>query len=295
MNRILVTGASGLIGSAFCRKFSDEFELLPASRNSAIALDLLGGDEVIRSEIERLRPDVILHLAAHTDVSSAYDQKGDRSSPCYRLNVEATESIARAAKETGAYLVSVSTDFVFDGSSRDPLTEDCECSPIEWYGETKWIGETAVREQAGRWSIARISFPFSLQGETRPDFVTKVRDRLGSGESAFLFTDQVITPTWIEDIVDGLALLSRVRPEEEVFHLTGGGSYSPCEIGRMIAQSIPVDEELVVESSLEDYLQTDPRPRQKYLLLNNTKWRGFCSEAGLAPPRDLADLLGRLK
>ena len=144
MSRILVTGASGLVGNAFCRKFSDEFVLLPASRKSKYPVDLLGEEGAIQSEIERLEPDVILHLAAFTDVSAAYEQDGDRTATCYRLNVEATESIAKAAKRMGAYLVSVSTDFVFDGSSREALTEGSECSPIEWYGKTKLVDDSEL-------------------------------------------------------------------------------------------------------------------------------------------------------
>jgi dTDP-4-dehydrorhamnose reductase len=285
--RSIVSGADGLIGSQLFQLHSATNELLPA--RLADEFDLLNRDSVFRFvEKHAETADSLIHLAAFTDVSAAHNQNGDKSGPCYRLNVEGTNHIIAACNAFGLHLVHISTDFVFDGTTEALIDETAAPRPIEWYGETKWLAEELVKSTAEQWTILRIAFPYFRKPGVRPDVVTQMRGKLSRGEKLFLFDDQIITPTFADDIAHALIRVASLRPDKELFHIVGNDHVSPYRLGLAVAKSGGFDTAGIIQTSLVEYLQKDPRPRQRYLAVDNSKYRAFCKNRGWDGPRDLA-------
>lgn len=292
---IVVTGSKGLIGTRFFELYSGDDKL--------ISVDLPDGFDILdpdgfrsRLHVELTRADsdkrvTMVHLAAFTDVSGAYHQNGDKSSLCYRLNVEGTENVVQLANELDAHLIHISTDFVFDGEKDTSYSEIDEPKPVEWYGETKWIAEQCVQKQSNSWTIMRIAFPFHRNPGVRPDLIKKIREKLSSREQLFLFGDQTITPTFADDVVNAIVAFVETQPEGELFHVMGPVSLSPYELGLALAEIDDQDAAQITETSLVDYLKQDPRPRQRNLSMDTSKYQGFCESQGTIKPRSVAAAL----
>jgi len=290
--KLIVTGLSGLLGSRMVRVIGDTVELVNVDVTEGIDItDYRQLAEVVARHADAM---AMVHLAAFTDVSGAYNQTDDERGPCYRINVVGTRNVAKTCSEHGLHLVHVSTDFVFDGQKDDEYTEEDTPQPVEWYGRTKLLGEDAVRA-AGSWTIVRIAFPYVAGDAPRQDLVRNIHGKLAAGQQARLFTDQTITPTFADDIVQGLMLLARVRPAAELFHVVGSSSLSPFELGLGIADVFGFDRERVCPSSLTEYLTADPRPRQRSLRMSNAKWTGFAARHGLARPLTIDEGLARVR
>lgn len=300
---IIVTGLSGLVGSALRREIekgggaesADLFEI-----GLETGVDLTDTDQTERAFDSAGPARAAIHLAAFTDVSAAWDQHGDRESLCWRVNVEGTANVARACASRGIHLIHISTDFVFDGASDETLTEASEPNPIEWYGETKFESEGRVREASSNdagaaWTIIRIGFPYAAGPAPKADLIRKIHARLAGGEAAHLFDDQIITPTLTDDIGAALALLAEERPAGELFHICGSTSLSPFELGGKIAETFGFDAALVQANSLSEYMKQDPRPRQRCLRVSNAKWSAWAAEHGLPRPATITVGLERVR
>ena len=282
--KLLVTGHHGLVGGRLVQRAGTDWEVVGLSRHSGI--DITDPQQVERGVAEHDDAAALVHLAAFTDVSAAYSQEGDRDGACYRLNVLGTRHVAAACRGSGVHLVHASTDFVFAGDRDEPYTEDDTPRPIEWYGATKLAAEEEARK-AGSWCIARFAFPYLRRPAARPDLVEKIRTRLAGGEEAHLFTDQMITPTFGDDIADGLLLLAELRLAGELVHLTGSSWVSPHQLGLAIATAFGLDSARVRPSSLSEHLQRDPRPRQRSLKISNARWCELARRHGRDTPLTL--------
>ena len=209
----LVTGSMGLIGSRFFELYQKDLNLISADiRDGFDVLDQTGLINKTKSALAGRHLDAIIHLAAYTDVSAAHLQEGDQSGLCYRLNVNGTENAVALADAFGSHLVYVSTDFVFDGEGSVPIDEKTAPNPIEWYGQTKLLGEEVVRNSAQSWTIMRIAFPYLREEGARPDLVVTIRKRLREGDDLFLFGDQCITPTFGDDIAVAMRIFAETAP-----------------------------------------------------------------------------------
>ncbi|MBI3735988.1 sugar nucleotide-binding protein, partial [Candidatus Sumerlaeota bacterium] len=225
--KLLVTGLSGLIGSRVAGLLHKRFELV--SFDITEGIDITNRKKLAEAVARHEGATVLAHLAAYTDVSRAHGQTGDKSGPCYKINVAGTENVVKVCEETGLHLIHVSTDFVFDGekpAKSGPYTEEDHPKPIEWYGKTKLMAEEAVRKSQD-WTIIRIAYPYVAGPAPRPDLVQNIYAKLVEGLEVSLFTDQVITPTLADDVAQGIGLLARLRPAREVYHLVGSSPMTP--------------------------------------------------------------------
>jgi len=240
--KLIVTGLSGLLGSEMARIAGARFELVNVDITEGI--DITDSGRLTEVVARHADATALVHLAAFTDVSRAYSETGDESGICYRVNVVGTQNVARSCSDHGLHLVNISTDFVFDGQKDGEYTEEDTPQPVEWYGRTKLLAEDAVRA-AGSWTIVRIAFPYVAGKAARSDLVRNIYGKLAAGQQTRLFTDQIVTPTFVDDIVRGLLLLARERPSGELFHLVGSTSVSPFELGLGIADVFGFDRKLV--------------------------------------------------
>lgn len=290
--KLIVTGLAGLLGSRLVALGAGRFDFINV--DLATGIDITDADQ-LRAAIEPHSDALaILHLAAFTNVSAAHAEANDEAGPCFRINVIGTRNVAEIASRTGLHLIQVSTDFVFDGTKDDPYVESDPLSPIEWYGHTKALSEQAARG-APSWTIARLAFPYVAGTSPRPDLVRNIRTKLAAGEPAFLFSDQVITPTFADDIARALLLLAQFPTPGEIFHVVGSTWLSPFELGQKIAGVFGFDPALVRASSMAEYLKNDPRPRQRSLKMSCAKWSVFAREHGVSPPLSIDEGLALVR
>lgn len=265
--RILVTGAEGILGKAI-REWL-------ASGNT---LYLWGRDEVdvrdaarVLSAAKGIEFDAVIHAAAMTAV--------DRCETEYDLalstNRDGTRHVASLARERGATVVYLSTDYIFDGTKDGPYLEDDPPHPINAYGRSKLAGEEVAREVAERCLIVRTSWVF---GEGGRNFVDTIADLLTRGESPEVVTDQRGCPTYARDLARGIERLLRLGVSGTV-HVTNTGSTSwhgfAAEIARYLGSPLSVRE-----TTSEKFVRPAPRPTNS--VLSGERYRTLTGES---PPR----------
>lgn len=290
MKEILVTGATGLVGSRFVQLHRDEFRLTPlippneaGETPNAVSCDLLDFDALERV-ISETKPDVVLHLAAFTDVDSAQKEQGDETSLSWALNVRVTQELSKLTKKHNRTLIYTSTEVIFDGK-KGPYSEDDEPvkSPddISWYGWTKLMGEKKIQESGSRFLIARICYPYRARHESKTDFVRKIIGGLEDNNLRPMFSDQFLTPTFVDNIARALSLLIQ-EDQTGFWHVVDSTTLSPYEAAREVADVFGFDKNSVEEGSLEEFTRSHPQaaPRPKKGGMKNKKVNDFLAKHG---------------
>ena len=216
--RVLVTGAAGQVGVDLLdvlrgdtplggdatfqpdsRPVGDaEFEPIGLTRAE---LDVTDRD-CVAAVVGEVRPDVIVHLAAYTAVDRA---EGD-SDNCFNVNEQGTLNMSRSAHDVGAHLITISTDYVFDGKKGEAYLEYDEAHPLNVYGASKREGELHCREDD---TIVRTSWVMGVRGK---NVVHTIADRALNGASVRFVDDQMGTVTASSDLARALVTLVRARP-----------------------------------------------------------------------------------
>lgn len=265
--KVLSTGMSGMVGSRVEELLGWEF--------MDMSLDT-GVDITDKEEIEEFVDgnfaEVLVHMAAFTDVNKAWEEKGDKEGIVYQVNVEGTRNLAEVCKERDIHMIYISTDMVFSGDKEVPYVEEDEPDPIEWYGETKALGEEEVKDILEAYTIARISFPFRAGREGKLDLVDKIRMGLEKDSLYPQFTDMIITPTFVDDIARVLDEMIGVKPVG-IYHVTGDSFVSTYQLAQKVAEVFGFDKDEIKEGSLEEYMKKNEgnRPYQMCLKMNNNK------------------------
>jgi dTDP-4-dehydrorhamnose reductase len=199
--KAIVVGAGGQVGWELRRQVPAGIELDALDRS---ALDLR--DPELAARIAERAPDVIINAAAYTAVDRAESER----ELARAVNAEGAAALARAAHATGARLVHISTDFVFDGSSPRPYRPDDPPNPLGEYGTSKLLGERAVTEETrGSAVIVRTAWVYSAHGY---NFVKTMLRLMTERDSLRVVADQVGTPSWAHLLAAALWEIA-LRPE----------------------------------------------------------------------------------
>ena len=270
--KIIGTGLSGLVGSRIVELLSDKFEFVDFSLDSGVnVLDVASLTTAFEKNKDAI---AVLHLAAFTDTNAAWEQKGNTSAICYQLNVEGTRNILNLAQKYNQQFIYISTDFIFDGNKTTPYLETDIPNPIEWYGETKYLGEKVILDSGySNYNISRITYPYRSNFEPKVDIIRKVLTKLQNNEPVKMFSDQICTYTFIDDIAKALEYFIDNKTTG-TYHLVGSSSHSPYEMCLEVAKAFNLDQSLISTSSLEEYIKSQPegsRPWQKTLITSNEK------------------------
>lgn len=223
--RIVGTGFTGLVGSRIVELLEDQYEFVP------LGIDVRVKEE-IQQKVSQLKPDYMLHLAAKTDVDGCEKEKylGEKSD-AWQINVQGTQNIVDACIQNNVKMVFVSTDFVFSGDT--PHGESDIPNPLNFYGKTKLEAERYVQTLGNNGLIIRISFPFRAYFNKREDIVRMFISSLRQGKTVKAVKDQIITPTFIDDIATAIPTIIE-RQVDGILHLSGGVPISPYELAIMI-------------------------------------------------------------
>ncbi len=265
--RVLVTGANGLVGSRACAALArGGHQVVGAARGPRraqgdfeyVSADLTRAEDVARA-VETARPEAILHTASMTEVDACEKAPLD----AWACNVTACELVAREARRTGAHLVSVSTDYVFDGEA-GPYSEEDVPNPRGTYAVTKYAGELAVRALAPSWAVARTAVVYGWPPAGRPNFGAWLLGRLEKGERVKLFQDQLVSPSLADSVAAMVSELA-VRGHRGIWNTCGGEVVSRVEYGRALCQVFGLDASLIQPSLLADAGLASPRPKRSGL------------------------------
>jgi dTDP-4-dehydrorhamnose reductase len=255
--RYLLTGAAGQLGSAFRARLGSS-----GAEFVAVAELDLANSAAIREMVARVQPDVILNCAAY----NAVDQAEGDASGAFAVNAFAVLELARAAAEGGATLVHYSTDFVFDGTATAPYGEDAPANPTSVYGQSKLVGEWMALSVPGTY-VLRVESLFG--GPATRSSVDRIVATLREGKPTRVFVDRVVSPSYVEDVIDAtLALLDR-HATPGVYHCVNSGVTTWRDLGEFIAAITGADSALLEGVRVADVPMRAPRPQ--YCALSNEK------------------------
>jgi dTDP-4-dehydrorhamnose reductase len=279
MMRVIVLGAAGQLGSAVARAFAaDDAEVIPLGRSE---LDI--ADERQVAALPGKQSDAIVNCAAF----NAVDAAEDRIDEAMRANAEAVARLAQAAEASGAVFVHYSSDFVFDGESDRPYTEDDQPAPISAYGRSKLAGEHRAA-LASRAYVLRLSSVFGgLRGEGAGGSTTidrMVATTLAGGE-VVAFSDRTVTPSYTIDVAEATRQLLRRQAAPGIYHCAGGPPATWTGLAAEIARQLgrPSHVRPVLTSAV-----TMRARRPRCCAMSNTKLTAL----GIAVP-DWRDALAR--
>lgn len=219
--KVLVTGSKGMLGQDLCPILEDVGAFV--IETDVDTLDITDSETVHRA-IEDIRPDMVIHCAAYTNVDKAQEDLKTAE----LINVNGTENIADACAKSGITLVYISTDYVFDGESVEPYTIEDMPNPINNYGMTKYEGEEAVRSLCEKYYIVRTSWMYGHHGNNFVEIMLNMADK----PEIKVVDDQIGCPTWTVELANGiLKLLSKPYG---TYHVCGSGFVSRYEFAKEI-------------------------------------------------------------
>lgn len=278
MSRWLVTGAGGMLGRDLTERVQAAgIEVTALTRQQ---LDITDADAV-RAAIPG--HDLVINAAAWTDVDGAETAEAEATA----VNGHGVANLACACAQTGARLVTISTDYVFDGTATEPYAEDAPTGPINAYGRSKLVGEQAIRDilpDAGY--IVRTAWLYGAYGG---NFVRTVLRLAGQRDTIDVVTDQVGQPTWTRHLAQRLVELGRAAlagsAPPGIYHGTASGATSWYGLARAAFAATGLDPERVRPTTSATF----PRParRPAYSVLRHDAW----AHAGLSPMPDWHDML----
>lgn len=266
---LLTTGLTGLVGSKLAQVFADTYEFNNLDINHPTSPVNITKLADVQRAIEASPAQFIVHFAAFTDVTAAWQQRGDKSGAAYQVNVVGTQNIVQAAAQRGVHVIHISTAYVFDGEKPTAYTEDDTPHPVDWYGQTKWEAEQAVMASPGPWTILRIDFPFRSDPIDRPDIVRTTINNLHLGRP--LFTDHFFGPTFIDDFVREIDWVRR-SGTQGLFHATNGEQWNDFQLGQLLNEQHHLGLD-IKPGSLTEYLKTSQRPFLRNTALDTHKLR----------------------
>ena len=250
---ILVTGGGGQLGH--CLEQALKMRSMEVIAPAKEQLDVTN-EQNIETFFRQYPIDAVVHCAAYSMVDMAEEQQ----EACRRVNVFGTKTVADICKKYGAYLIYISTDYVFDGRKNSPYTVDDRKNPLSVYGQSKSEGEDVVLGSSGRNAVLRTSWLF---GHSKRNFVEAILRNAKSNKMIRVVADQVGSPTYTEDLA--VLIIERLKKQcAGIFHGTSEGICSWAEFAREILKHSSMDTQ-IVEVTSQEYGAKAERPKNSVM------------------------------
>lgn len=296
--KILVTGVAGqlghdvvnelvsrghtAIGSDIAEKYSGIEDGSAVTTARYVSMDITDA-EIVRARVIYEQPDAVIHCAAWTAVDAA--EEDENRLKVRAVNFVGTKNIAKTCGELDIPIMYISTDYVFNGQGEEPWKADCkDFAPLNYYGETKLMGENVVTVNCDKFFIVRIAWVFGLNGK---NFIKTMLNVGKNHDTVRVVNDQIGTPTYTYDLAR--LLVDMVETEKYgYYHATNEGGYISwydftCEIYKQAGYTTKV-----VPVTTEEYgLSKAARP------FNSRLDKSKLVEAGFEPLPTWQDALGR--
>ncbi len=246
MDRVLILGARGMLGSdlaAACDRAD-----IQARADDLPELDITDSSDLAEACTgEKL----IINCAAFTDVDGAESNR----QAAYAVNAEAVGELGRIARDVGAKVLHISTDFVFDGTKQGAYNENDRVSPINVYGQSKLKGEKLLAESGAEYCILRVEWTYGLNGN---NFVKKILAAARQGRNLNVVDDQVGSPTSTAEVSEAIVSLLCDLPVG-IYHYAASGFASRYEVACFIVESMGLEVE-VASCKSDEFRTAAQRP-----------------------------------
>lgn len=266
--RYLVTGAAGMLGTdlaAVLRERGADATLLTRAQ-----LDVTDAAATLAAAAGH---DVVVNTAAYVRVDDAEEHEDEATA----INAAGAQNLAVAAREAGAKLVQVSTDYVFDGAATEPYPESHERDPLGAYGRSKAEGERlALAAHPLGTFIVRTAW---LYGRNGGNFADTMLTLAATRPTVSVVADQFGQPTWTMDLAEQIVRLAESDAPAGIYHGTNGGQTSWHGFARAVYAECGLDPQRVQPTDSASFVR--PAPRPSYSVLGHAHW----AEVGLAPMR----------
>ena len=286
-HRILITGAAGQLGRELQRTAPADLEVIALTRES---LDITSAEQV-RALFATTFPDLVINAAAYT----AVDRAESEPEKAMAVNCDAAANLARACAESGARMIHVSTDFVFDGSASSPYAPEAATSPLGEYGRSKLAGELAVTAALPDALLMRTAWVYSTFGG---NFVKTMLRLMAEREELSVVADQVGTPTWARGLAQALWQAVELPDLVGTHHWTDAGVCSWYDFAVAIAEEameLGLLEAMPTIHPIPGSAYPTPARRPAYSVLDkDSTWRALATE-GLHWRVQLRRMLQELK
>jgi dTDP-4-dehydrorhamnose reductase len=256
--RVLITGAGGQLGNAMTRRLGSEHDVIAWTRQD---IDLTR-HRGVREAIVELAPDAIVNCASYNNVDGAEDDQVT----ALDVNAMVVGTLARAAAAVGAVFLHYGTDFVFAGTASTPYTERDRPEPRSVYAQSKLIGEWLAAEAPAHY-VLRVESLFG--GPHRRSSVDRIVDQVRSGGQAPVFTDRVVSPSYVADVAETSAFMPAARPEPGVYHCVNSGHATWLEVGEAIVKQLGAPPSALKPVSVREVTLRAPRPQ--FAALSNAR------------------------
>lgn len=260
--KILITGSNGQLGNEI-RELADKYPLYEFIYTDINELDITDKDSVNKF-FEFHNPDIVINCAAYT----AVDKAETDASTAFLVNATAPDNLARASADYGAFMVQISTDYVFDGKNFQPYVETDQINPVSVYAKSKAAGEVAVKQAGGKAIIIRTSWLYSAFGN---NFIKTMIKYGKERDSLNVVFDQIGTPTYAHDLartILDILPLAMLADGIEVYHYSNEGIASWYDFAIAIHQMAGISCKIYPIPTKEYPL---PAERPFYSVLDKSK------------------------
>jgi len=268
----LITGGSGLLGGNLAMMAREKFEVyatyyrhpIKIKNCVTLAMDIRNRRETFRA-VSRIRPELIVHTAALTDV----DYCEEHPNEAYSLNVEGTRNLAMAAESVGAKFIYISTDSVFDGK-KGMYTEEDLPNPLNCYAKTKLEGERILGEFDLNYTIIRTCI-YGWNMQRKFSLAEWVIDGLCNNKKRPMFTDVFFSPILVNNLAEAIFEIYE-RDIQGVLNVAGSERCSKFQFGKKVAEVFSLDGSYIEPISINDYAGFKAvRPRDVSLDISKAK------------------------
>jgi dTDP-4-dehydrorhamnose reductase len=264
--KILVTGSSGLVGSRFVELLKNKYEFITPTYPE---FDLTN-KESIEKLFKENTPDVVVHLAAYTNVSEAENQRNNKDGDSWKINVEGTKNLVSLINPKITHFIHISTDYVFPGSKENPGPYSEESLPesdsdkVTWYGYTKAEAEREVNKALGKdKTILRIIYPVRAKYSEKADYLRKPLSLFDQGKLYPMFTDQKVSISFIDEVAMALEKLIDGKMYGN-FHCCSSDTATPFDLVTYLIEKARGVKNAVKPSSLDEFIKNSGSSPVRY-------------------------------